>query len=589
MSFIKKNANWIILAILILIGAYLRIYRHDDFIHFELDQARDAMIISKAYNEVAGELPLLGPRAAGTMLRLGPYFYYQEYISAKIFGNTPAAMNAIGMYLSIATILLIYIFLRYYFSKTISLSGTAVFSVSLFTVTYSRFSWNPNNLPFFITALLICLLAYIRSKKFKFIYVHLGVICMTITMQLHFLAFIAVPIIIVLFLIIDRVVTGKTDIYKVQRKHYVLAIILMFLLNSPIIINEYLTGGDNTKEFFKAVTEKKEKGDKHNFSENIVRSIQEYSKGAYIILTGNQQIEVFGINLFQKEKIISVECDKECRKRLPFTFVSYIFFLGGISILFKEIYFQRKEPEKVKFLILNFLLISVPFFAFLSAAYKFPPRFYLITLPVFFVLLCLWLTEIAKLSKKIKEKFEYAVVVFLVGGLVILNIYYNYERFVEQAVAHTNNPIYFKKDLILKEDIRFTLIQQNLIIDWMIDNAYYYTIFVWAPPKYYRPFLYHLNYQRDKDGIKLKDEISCVEAEYFAVTMKDSLDNFLEERKEIYSVSDRKNFGTLTVHKLDIVNPDSVLKVECEPNEEEKPKSYARRYTWKEVFNKELR
>jgi hypothetical protein len=92
-----KNKIFISLLIITLVGFGLRIYRHSDFLHFELDQSRDAMVISEAIEKGPGELPLLGPRAAGTMLRLGPAFYYFEYLSALIFGNTPAAMNALNL------------------------------------------------------------------------------------------------------------------------------------------------------------------------------------------------------------------------------------------------------------------------------------------------------------------------------------------------------------------------------------------------------------------------------------------------------------------------------------------------------------
>ena len=83
LNFIKNKYFWIFLAIFAL-GIFLRAYNFAPWLHFELDQARDAILVGEAVEDGAGELPLLGPRAAGSFLRLGPAFYYIEYISAKI-------------------------------------------------------------------------------------------------------------------------------------------------------------------------------------------------------------------------------------------------------------------------------------------------------------------------------------------------------------------------------------------------------------------------------------------------------------------------------------------------------------------------
>ncbi|MBD3300813.1 MAG: hypothetical protein GF347_05685, partial [Candidatus Moranbacteria bacterium] len=69
MRFKKNKKYYSLLLLVLLLGIFLRVYRHNDFLHFELDQARDALIVDAALENGIGELPLLGPRAAGTMLR----------------------------------------------------------------------------------------------------------------------------------------------------------------------------------------------------------------------------------------------------------------------------------------------------------------------------------------------------------------------------------------------------------------------------------------------------------------------------------------------------------------------------------------
>lgn len=61
------------LAVIILVGILLRVYRFEDWLLFNPDQARDAMAV---YNINRGSLPLLGPIAGGTEFHLGPITYY---------------------------------------------------------------------------------------------------------------------------------------------------------------------------------------------------------------------------------------------------------------------------------------------------------------------------------------------------------------------------------------------------------------------------------------------------------------------------------------------------------------------------------
>ncbi len=77
-SLSKKQAIFLLAAI-ILVGVFLRAYNFSDWLHFELDQARDARVIDEGLKGSFLDLPLLGPKAAGTALRLPPGFYYLEY------------------------------------------------------------------------------------------------------------------------------------------------------------------------------------------------------------------------------------------------------------------------------------------------------------------------------------------------------------------------------------------------------------------------------------------------------------------------------------------------------------------------------
>ena len=76
----SRQLVWFGLALIIALGFFLRSYHFTDWLHFELDQARDARVVDAALEGGPGELPLLGPKAGGTFLRLGPAFYYLQYL-----------------------------------------------------------------------------------------------------------------------------------------------------------------------------------------------------------------------------------------------------------------------------------------------------------------------------------------------------------------------------------------------------------------------------------------------------------------------------------------------------------------------------
>ncbi|MEA3273623.1 MAG: glycosyltransferase family 39 protein [Patescibacteria group bacterium] len=620
MSYKVKNkfTILIILAILVLFGACLRLYRHDDFLHFQLDQARDAMVISKAVEEGLGELPLLGPRAAGTMLRLGPAFYYLEYLSAKLFGNSPAGMNGINLWLSIFSIPLIYLLFRWYFSRLTSVSITTIYTVSLFTVTYGRFAWNPNPLLFFVPSLLISLLLLAKggNKRTQIWFIYLTAILLATTIQLHFLAFIVFPLLIFLFLLYqklrDKFFTTAEKIPKISQHywlHYLLAGVLILAINTPIFINEYLTQGDNTKEFFEAVVAKTEKNERYSQLEKLTRNAGKYAQGYFLIVTGVEKTKVPEVWFTKGSWIINttadVVCDYTCRKRLPLMSVAVLFFMGGITFFLNDIIklWKRKakkesDLKKINFLVLNVLLFSITFFVFLSSAFKFPPRFLLTTFPVAFVFLGLWLEKLSSvvgiIAKKINAKITKQGISKIKAGLIILitlmlayfNLMFVIERFISQSAAHTENYINVERDLVLKEDIRFTLLQQNLIVDWILENSNNNPIFVWAPPKYYRPFLYHLRYQRGrKNSRRLRCSAPCSQATYFAITRATAPDDFFEKDGKLFKAVISQNFGTFVAHKLILKDASSAEQEQCEPFTEKKAESYARRYTWKEAFN----
>ena len=73
LSFLWKKIDrfgWARVAFLaiIFLGAFLRVYEFGDWLRFNPDQGRDAIV---AFDMTQGEIPFLGPVAGGTEFRLG--------------------------------------------------------------------------------------------------------------------------------------------------------------------------------------------------------------------------------------------------------------------------------------------------------------------------------------------------------------------------------------------------------------------------------------------------------------------------------------------------------------------------------------
>ena len=277
----KKHWDKMILAAIFLAAAAVRLYHFQTWLHFQLDQARDAMVIRKAVQMGISELPLLGPRAAGTYLRLGPIFYYFQYLSAKITGSIqPYVFAYPDLIWNILAIPLFYFFLRFYFRKISSLLGTALYAFSFIAVQYSRFAWNPNSVPFWTLLFLFCLVKFSRAEKEKekYIWAAIGALALGIASQLHFLALVSLPIIAIVFLV-------WTKSYRnLNFKRVLMVLAILVALYIPVILSEIKTGGTNTLLFESAIGEKPSD---NTFGQKFFKTIEVNSQYYLFLLTSN--------------------------------------------------------------------------------------------------------------------------------------------------------------------------------------------------------------------------------------------------------------------------------------------------------------
>ena len=373
-DFIKKNWIGIALAIIILGAVFVRVYKFEDWLLFKADQVRDATLTAEAFNNGVESLPLLGPRAAGTYLRLGPAFYYMQYASTKVFNSLePHVLAYPDLIFSILTIPLLFYFLKQFFSRRDSLLITLLYSFSFIIIQYSRYAWNPNSITFwgllFITGLYKASQEKDKKKAGAWLLV-LG-FAYAIVSQLHFVALVGYPVVAFLFWVLFFP-------KKINWKYWLGAILIVLFFYIPVILSNVNTDGDYLKQFVYAITAKSESGETDLYKDwqkistsftNFISSVGHkdsflsFIGGTILILAGifatifysfkdkkNRRFAYLILVWFLVFILILLKTDNSMKPRffMPIASVPFIF-LGFFYLLLK----------KLKFKIINLVALSV--------------------------------------------------------------------------------------------------------------------------------------------------------------------------------------------------------------------------------------
>ncbi len=238
--FFKKNP---ILLILLLAGLLIRLINIEKTLIFLGDQGRDAIIVKRILT--LQNLPLIGPPSSIGQVYLGPFYYYLIAPFLLIFRFNPAGL-AIGVAVySVLLSVAIFLLLKKLLSQKIA---TAVFFFLLFSpvlVYFSRFSWNPNLVPYFSFLTSILFILALRKQK-KLYYILFG-LSYGLSLQLHYSMLFLVPAYAFFIL---RDLFQKKDKLEFGKK--ILLSLLSFLFTlTPLILFEIRYKFLNLKNFLK--------------------------------------------------------------------------------------------------------------------------------------------------------------------------------------------------------------------------------------------------------------------------------------------------------------------------------------------------
>ncbi len=465
------------------------------------------------------ELPLLGPRAAGSYLRLGPIFYYFQFISAKIFNSVePHAVAFPDLFFSILTIPLLYYFLRNFFARFNAVCLTAIYTFSFIAIQYSRFAWNPNSLPFWGILFLTALHKAVSSKKRKRAgqWLLLAALAFSIASQLHFMSLMIFSLVAVIYLLIHRP--------RIKIGYWLGAVAVVMVFYLPMFFSEFQTKGDNWKQFSYAMLAKS--------------SQEELPARIYYV----QQTEKMADNL----SLFLLSWQSQ-HSKLSVYFGIFLAVSGTILLA----YYWKKKENKRPFVSLVFLVFVITILACYKADASLKPRFFfpIFFMPLFFLGLYFLLTE-----KIFKGGIAKILIVLVSGIAIILNL---------QAVGMWYS--YLENQDINAIKRGFYLKQSNgVTLEKMKAAAYYAAekakenkklLCFYTNPKYRRSVEYVLSlkysedfYDRISHSMKTSKKEKC---QFFSINPTLEKD-VLSERYEIsFSVKDREGFGLMSVWNLE--------------------------------------
>ncbi|MDO9231843.1 MAG: glycosyltransferase family 39 protein [bacterium] len=370
------------LVIIIIVGIFLRTYHFSDWLKFNSDQARDASVVRSMIEE--NKIPLLGPVAGGTLFKLGPAFYYFQYLSARVFGVSPNTMAYPDLFFGILAIPLLYLLARQYFEKNISLILTALYAIASFTVQYSRFAWNPNSAQFFDMLFVYSVLKLWNSlERKKMPWIILIGISLGISMQLHTLLLFGMPfasLILAIYLFKNK---------RIKFSGMVLIALIVLILNNTQIVSEIKTGRGNYLDFKNALVYKSD--DQNSLWKNalFIASCQVQSNAKILAPYANQESCDFPL------------ADKYLKRleRRNDGFVDWFLYVAkiiavvifsGVSYFFIYKKIKKDKEKNGKYIILvlfslSLLSVFVPFGAEVSL------RYFILLIFIPFILLGLWL------------------------------------------------------------------------------------------------------------------------------------------------------------------------------------------------------
>jgi 4-amino-4-deoxy-L-arabinose transferase-like glycosyltransferase len=225
----------IILAILLIVGLLLRIYKLEERLSFDWDQENFAWEAKKMI--VDHKLTLIGAPTSVGGIHLGPFYTYLSNIFYFLFRMDPKGAGILSIIFGLFTILGFYLVGKNLFNQKVAFLSSFFYTFSLSFITWDLVAWNPA--PFYLFVLLVIFFLHhsLREERYLiFLFLLLG-----LGFHLHFASLIFYPLTL-LILVFFRL--------KPSKKTILLSLLTFFLSLSPLIVFDIRHDFHNAKSLF---------------------------------------------------------------------------------------------------------------------------------------------------------------------------------------------------------------------------------------------------------------------------------------------------------------------------------------------------
>ena len=251
-SWIKNNPTefWILAAIL-LVGAFFRIFKIDQYMTFLGDEGRDVILVRRIFTEL--HPPLIGPGTSVGGMYLGPLYYYLMAIPLLIAGFSPVGPAVMVALLGVTTIAFIWWITRLWFGKLAGIIAATLYAISPTAIIFSHSSWNPNIMPFFALLSMYSIWKVWSQENTNWLPI-LG-ISLAFTLQSHYLGLLIIPTLIIFWLLALKKFRKK-KLSKLFIKKSVFGLACFLVLMSPLLIFDFRHDFMNVKAINKFIVER---------------------------------------------------------------------------------------------------------------------------------------------------------------------------------------------------------------------------------------------------------------------------------------------------------------------------------------------
>jgi len=235
---LSNKKEFLILLLILLVGAFMRLYRISDYMTFLSDEGRDVIIVRRFITEL--HPPLIGPGTSVGNMYLGPLYYYMMAPALLLANFSPVGPAVQIAILGIVTVFFVWFVGRKWFPSGEKVAWGALIAAGLYAISptvvaFSRSSWNPNIMPFF--SLLCIYSAWKVWKDHNFSWLIVLGISFAFVLQSHYLGLFLAPTLFVFWIMTarDLRMNWKMKIGEFLRKSSFGFLIFLGLM-SPLLI-----------------------------------------------------------------------------------------------------------------------------------------------------------------------------------------------------------------------------------------------------------------------------------------------------------------------------------------------------------------